>query len=103
MIRLSRNKRGEGFWRRLVQHQRAQNIIYPTIMSRRILLLFQYVWYMITAVKCPTITPVSGAYRGGFPGVSGNPFVFYTPNKILKLKVSRIWNLWTSFNYKLLP
>ena len=23
-----------------------------------------------------------GAYRGGFPGVSGNPFGFYTPTKI---------------------
>jgi len=25
-----------------------------------------------------------GAYRGGFPGVSGNPFGFYTPIETLR-------------------
>jgi len=38
----------------------------------------------------------------GFPGVSGNPFGFYTPIETL-LKVSRIWNLsWNRIAIKLL-
>jgi len=47
----------------------------------------------------------AGAYRGGFPGVSGNPFGFFTSIETLRnVKDFRIWNLsWNRTSFKLLP